>query len=257
MRKLNYKFFTVLFVSLQFICCGDLTPSRYILEFPAPPEHWVSLLGEPHWHLEWLDPGGHKQITEILPCGSIEIELPVTWTNPVTAWPYWPDRNLYQGLFKPAGALFPFDVMDNRLCLSWENGKDAVFYWELTLANDQNSPKMPAYYDWPRFRRLFSSTALNEAVRIDPWSADWRFIAEKTINSNFDQRRLVPESVEETPIPVPAGLWYGSSPFSEPLYFEEDEQPVFPVRSGINVWISADGILRCNGKAWIFNEMSN
>ena len=253
MRLSIFRFFTVLFVSLQFMCCRDFLPSRYVLGFPQLPEPWVSLLGEPHWRIEWLNPDGKKQITDILPCSSIEIELPVTWTNPVTAWPYWPHCNLYHGLFKPAGALFPFDVTDERLCLSWEAGPDTVFYWELALANDQNSSKMPAYFDWPRFRELFNSETLNEAVRNDPWLINWRYVAEKTINSNFDQRRLVPETTKEASIPVPTGLWYGSSPFSDPLYFAEDETPAFPIRSGINVWISAEGILKCNGNTWVFS----
>ena len=254
MRLFIFRFFTVFFVSLQFVCCRDFTPSMYVLEFPHLPDSWVTLLGEPHWRIEWLNPDGKKQITDILPGNSMEIELPTTWTNPVTAWPYWPDRSLYQGLFKPAGALFPFDVSGDRLYLSWEAGPDTVFYWELALANDQKSSKMPAYFDWPRFRKLFNSAALNEAVRNDPWLVDWHSVAEKTISSNFDQRRLVPETTEKAVFPVPASVWYGSSPFSDPLYFTEDETPAFPIRSGINVWISAEGILKCNGKIWVFME---
>ena len=241
-------------MSLLLFCCRDILPSGYILEFPRPPDIWVSLLGEPHWRIEWYSPDGKRRIADILPGKSMEVELPVTWTNPVTAWPYWPDHNLYQGLFKPAGALFPFDVTEDRLRLSWNAGADTEFYRELALANNQNNSKMPAYFDWQRFRRLFNSQAINEAVRNDPWLADWRTIAEKTISSNFDQRRLVPEKTESMPISVPAGVWYGTSPFSEPLYFTEDETPVFPIRSGINVWVSAEGILRCNGNIWIYNE---
>ena len=252
MRSLFFRLFTVFFMSLQFICCRDIIPSGYILEFPQPPESWVSILGEPHWRLEWLDPDGNKQITDILPGGGLEIELPVTWANPVTAWPYWPDRNLYHGIFKPAGALFPFDVSGDCLRLSWNAGKDSVFYWELTLANEENNSKMPAYFDWPRFRGLFNPETLNEAVCNDPWLPDWRSIAQKTINSSFDKRRLVPETTESLSIPVPTGVWYGTSPFTEPLHFTEDEIPAFPIRSGINVWVSVLGILQCNGKTWVF-----
>ena len=252
MRLFIFRFFTVLFMSLQFICCRDFTSPVYVLEFPQLPEFWVTFLGEPHWRVEWLNSDGRKQIADILSGSSMEIELPNTWTNPVTAWPYWPDRSLYQGVFKPAGALFPFDAAKDRLRLSWKGGLDTVFYWELALANMEKSSKLPAYFDWPRFRELLNSETLNEAVRYDPWLADWRSIAEKTMSSNFDQRRLVPETAEFLPISVPAGIWYSSSPFSEPLRFSEEELPAFPVRSGINVWVSSDGILRCNGKAWVF-----
>jgi len=58
------------------------------------------------------------------------------------------------------------------------------------------------------------------------------------------------------PIPVERGTWYGTSPFSAPLYFEEGEIPVFPVRSGFNVWISSRGILRCSGKIWTISKVS-
>lgn len=242
----------VFVLTLQLACCGDLLPPRYALELPQPPEHWISLLGEPHWRLEWFDTGGHRQVADILPRSSLEIEIPVTWTNPIAAWPYWPEHNLSPGNFKPAGAIFPFDVSKNRLYLSWKAGPDAVFYRELINANSQNTAKSPAYFDWPRFRSLFETETMNEAVRKDPWLVNWSSVAERTINSSFDQRRLVPETAVNINIPVNSGFWYGTSPFAEPLYFAEDETPAFPVRSGINIWISAHGILRFNNKVWVF-----
>jgi hypothetical protein len=240
-----------------------------MLKLPEPPEAWVSILGEPHWRLEWIGPDGQKQTADILPGGSIEVELPVTWANPAAAWPYWPDHNITHGLFKPAGALFPFDVSGEYLCLSWEAGPDAVFYWELALLGEialsggqsadgkpvsgKNAVKIPANFDWPRFRRLFQSETLNGDVRLDPWLVNWRSVAEKTMSASFDSRRLTLEASERTEIPVPAGPWYGVSPFSQPLSFAEDA-PVFPVRPGLNVWISAEGILRVSGKTWVFTE---
>jgi hypothetical protein len=221
------------------------------------------LLGEPHWRIEWFDQNGQRRTADILPSKTYEIDLPATWTNPITAWPYWPGHNLIPGLFKPAGALFPFDVSDQKrsdggnLCLSWKAGHDTVFYHELALICD-GGVKNPANFDWPRFRELFKSGVLNEAVCKDPWLIDWHFVAEKTMESSFDRRRLVPESVQSVNIPVTPGPWYGTSPFAEALIFSEDETPVFPVRSlasaggGVNVWLSAEGILRCSGKTWIF-----
>jgi len=243
---------TVLFVIVvQFFSCDDLSVSSYKVELPKTLEYWVSLLGEPNWCVEWVDPGGWKQVKDIKPGEDLKIEIPVTWTNPITAWPYWPEHNLIPGLFKPAGALFPFDVNGNSLCLTWEAGPDTVFYWELALANEGDYSRIPANFDWPRFRELFDGL-LGEAVCEDPWLVNWRSVAERTVSSNFDRRRLVPEAVELKPFPVPAGPWYGSSPFAGPLIFEEGKQPVFPVRSGFNVWISAEGILRVNGNAWVF-----
>jgi len=261
MKSLVFKFLALL-LSLPFVCCVDLTPSAYAVIPPDVPEEWVSLLGEPHWRLEWLDKSGNRRIADILPGKSMEIEIPVTWANPVTAWPYWPNYNLPAGTFKPAGALFPFDADGRRLCLNWKAGIDTVFYWELAIAGRQNADrqnfsKIPANFDWPRFRELFNEETLNEAVRKDPWLIDWHFVAEKTINANFDRRRLVPETAASVNIPVGRGPWYGTSPFSEPLCFKEGETPAFPVRPGLNVWISKDGILRCTGKVWTISRIGS
>ena len=241
-------------LALQVFSCREICPTVYVLELPLVSEAWVSILGEPWWRVEWLAPDGQKQIADIKHGSKLEIEIPVTWANPVTVWPYWPEHNLIPGLFKPAGALFPFDAEDMRLNLTWEAGLDAVFYWELALANRQSENRLPANFDWPRFRGLFKAETINEAVRKDPWLADWQFIAERTATSNFDTRRLVPQATTAKIIPVSAGPWYGTSPFANPLVFAEDADPVFTVRPGLNVWVSADGLLRINGDVWVFIE---
>ena len=237
--------------------CRDITPSGYSLSLPDLPEHWLTLLGEPNWRIEWVDPDGQRQMMDLVPgtsCG--EIEIPITWANPVMAWSYWPEHNLIPGFFKPAGAILPFDADSKKinLSLTWEAGVDAVFYWELANASNEVNSKFPANFNWPRFRELFTSEILNEAVSKDPWLVNWRTEAEKTIANNFNRRRLVPEKTVSKEIPVPEGTWYGTSPFAQPLFFARETIPVFPVRPGINVWISAEGILRVNGETWIFIE---
>ena len=253
--------------ALLLVCCAERFPSGYVLELPETPAAWVSLLGEPHWHVEWIAPSGRKKAADFSPASKkrIEVEIPVTWTNPVTAWPWWPEHNLIAGIFKPCGALFPYDVSgknSERLRLSWEAGADAIFYQELALAYSKAAPnissnKTPDKFDWPRFRELFKTDALTEAVREDPWVVNWRSAAEKTLASNFDKRRIVAETPVLKPIAVPAALWYGTSPFAEPLFFEEGEPPVFPVLtgSGINIWVSGEGILRVNGNTWRFTTL--
>jgi hypothetical protein len=252
-----------LFISLQLACCADASPSRYVAVLPELPLAWTELLGEPEWRLEWFNPDGYRQISEISG-KSTEIDLPVTWTNPVIAFPYWQQHYLPAGLFRPAGALFPFDVSspgkrvfgkkENRIYLTWEAGVDVFFYRELALANNENSARLPTNFDWLRFRQLFQSETINTDVRKDPWLINWQFVAERTVSSNFDQRRLVPQAVELMPIPVSPGDWYAASPFAEPLVFLQGETPVFPVHPGLNVWVSASGILRVNGKNWVFTE---
>jgi hypothetical protein len=252
MKSLFYKLTVVFVVVLQLSCCKDRFSSVYLLEMPQPPQVWVSLLGQPDWRVEFLDQNGTKQSKYILSGQDAEIELPITWTNPVTAWPYWPAHNVAPSFFKPAGGLFPFDVSGKKLILSWEAGPESVFYWELMLSNSENVKKIPSNFDWPRFRELIKTDILENTAIKDPWLIDWSNVAVKTINSNFDRRRLVPQTAVLINIPVNSGPWYGTSPFAEPLSFSYGETPVFPVRPGVNLWISAEGILRVNGKTWVF-----
>jgi len=266
MKNLYIKSTIVFVVSALLISCADRFPAGYILELPDVPVQWVSLLGEPDWRVEWLDPGGQKQIKDLSSKSgaakmALEIEIPVTRANPVTAWPYWENHGIIPGYFKPAGAIFPYDVriakttFNDRLCLSWEAGADTVYFWEMIFAAGQDESIKPENFDWPRFRELFSEGTLSEEVCKDPWLVDWRFVAEKTTASGFDRRRIIPEAVINKNIPVPAGSWYGTSPFAKPLIFEEGKPSIFPVRSGINFWISGEGILRVNGDVWVLNKI--
>jgi hypothetical protein len=255
MKTLYSKLTLVPVLILWLAGCREAFPTRYSLELPQVPETWVSLLGKPWWRIEWVTSGGERRKCDIAPWGQIEIEPPLTWTNAVIAWPWWPEHSLIPGFFRPAGCLFPYDTGSGTLRLSWEAGPDAVFYWEMAYANGGNALRVPSNFDWPRFRELFKTDALNEAVRNDPWLANWRYIAEKTVESGFDRRRLVPEASVSLNIPVSGGPWYGTSPFSEPLSFSRGENPLFPVRPGVNVWVSSEGILRCNGKAWVLSAL--
>jgi len=238
--------------------CAERFPSGYLLELPSLPESWASLLGEPCWRLEWLDPDGSRKMTHIMindeSAQNIRINIPITWVNAVTAWPYWPEHNIIPGLFKPAGAIFPLDVNGNRLHLTWEAGVDTVFFWELAVANEDNFSRLPVNFDWLRFRELFQQEILTEAVCEDPWVVDWRSAAEKTTAGNFDRRRLVPEKTGTMAIPVPESVWHGTSPFAKPLSFAEEEPSIFPVRQNVNAWVSEAGILRASAEAWIFIE---
>jgi hypothetical protein len=256
MKNIYFLFTTVLLSALQLACCGDICPSKYTLELPKPPEAWISLLGEPCWQVEWIGSDGESRRAELKSGENLEAEIPITWTNPIIARPYWPNQNLSPGVFMPAGALFPFDAKKDSIRLTWEAGHDAVFYMELAVLDGKKDSKIPANFDWPRFRELFKSGDLSEEVCKDPWLVDWRSAAEKTMSGNFDKRRLVPEKTEPKKIPVHAGPWYGNSPFAQPLLFE-DEETFFPVRSGINTWFSSDAILMVNGNTWFLTKVKN
>ncbi|MDR0320635.1 MAG: hypothetical protein LBI28_03960 [Treponema sp.] len=254
--KTFYKLTTVFALALQLVSCGDILPSRYALQLPKVPESWLSLLGEPCWRIEWLSPSGQKQTMDIQDGSKPELELPISWVSPVTAFPYCASQSvLVPGVLKPAGALFPFDVEGDHLLLSWSAGADTVFYWELALANEGNYSRLPSNFDWLRFRDLFASGTLSEALCEDPWIVDWRYAAERTIRSGFRTSYISAEKPSSKTIPdAPTGTWYGTSPFEKPLFFDENETPAFPVRSGVNLWFCADGILKVNGEVSMFIE---
>jgi hypothetical protein len=232
---------------------------------PGLPPAWEALLGSPSWRVEWLNGEGRRETATVRGNGGVEVSLPPTWVNPVSAAPFWPDRGIGPGIFRPAGAIFPFDVSGKSLILSWQGGVDANLYWEFAaIANEagrEPSPeeaepveraavsRLPWNFNWPRFRLLFDDPTLNEEVRADPWLADWNSIAAKIVQSGFDKRRLVPETRTALEIPVSPGPWIGTSPFAAPLLF--DAVPVFPVRPTADTWVSAEGILRCNTETWI------
>jgi hypothetical protein len=246
-------------------CKGVWTgDSRYVLDIPEPPPAWIAMLGDPLWKIEWLNPDGRKGAA-VFSVKNPEIGLPQTWASAVSAWPYWPDRGIGPGIFKPAGAIFPFDAVEGRLCLTWQGGVDAVLYWELAATqalsdetdaseNVRAAARLPQNFDWPRFRELFEDPDLNEDIRQDPWLADWKTIAVKIVSSGFDKRRFVPEAREDLSLPLNPGPWIGTSPFAAPLIFEDGVVPFFPVREKPDTWVSAEGVLRCSKGAHVFRS---
>jgi len=232
--------------------CGEaLTDSSFALELPALPQAWEDILGSPCWRIEWVNEDGRKEAVTVQGNGSCTITLPQTWVSAVCAFPFWPQKGLGPGIFKPAGAIFPYDASGRSLVLSWQGGVDAVLYWELAGAwGGAENTRIPMNFNWPRFRRLFDDPSLNAEVRADPWLADWAGIAAKTVKSGFDKRRLVPEARSALEVQVGPGPWIGASPFAAPLFFETT--PIFPVRPSSDTWVSGEGLLRCNSKTWIF-----
>jgi len=267
------------FLGLLLNGCGEaLTDSSFVLELPALPQAWEELLGRPDWRIEWVNEEGRKETMTVHGGACSKISPPQTWASAVCASPFWPEKGLGPGIFKPAGAIFPYDVSGKSLALSWQGGVDAVLYWELAKAygsgqdSAEESPeraagseratgseraavaRIPMNFNWPRFRRLFDDPSLNAEVRADPWLADWSGIAAKIVKSGFDKRRLVPEARSALTVPVGSGPWIGTSPFAAPLIFETT--PVFPVRPGADTWASKEGLLRCNSEAWIFIQLA-
>ena len=249
--------------------CGEsVTNSQYVLGFPEIPSAWRALLGSPYWQVQWLNREGYMETATVRENAGIEVSLPQTLASAVIAMPFWPDREIRPGVFKPAGAIFPFDVSGERLALSWQGGVDANLFWEFVNAANKAGQesaqpetdsaeraavsRMPWNFNWPRFRLLFSDPAFNADIRADPWLADWSGIAEKILLSGFDKRRLIPAARSGLEIPVGSGPWIGTSPFAAPLFFET--VPVFPVGPEADTWVSREGILRCNKETWILRH---
>jgi hypothetical protein len=250
--------------------CGEaLTDSSFALELPVLPQAWEELLGSPRWRIEWVNEEGRKETMLAQGNGDWNISLPQTWVSAVTAFPFWSEKGIGPGIFRPAGAIFPYDASGRNHILSWQGGVDAVLYWELARAYSGAGQeeaeesleraagsfraavtRRPMNFNWPRFRRLFDDPSLNAEVLADPWLADWAGIAAKIVKSGFDKRRLVPEARSALEVQVSPGPWIGTSPFAGPLVFEAT--PVFSVRPTADTWVSREGILRCNSETWIF-----
>jgi hypothetical protein len=234
-------------------CGGGLLETAYTVTPPDLPAAWKGF-GAASWRIEWVGQEGEKESRIVNPGETAAISPIREWASPVLARPFFPQKGIAAGVMKPAGGIFPYDAAGNRMRLTWQGGVDASFYWELAEASaegtDAAALRRPYYFDWPRFRALFSGSSVKEALREDPWLADWKTIAGKTVRSGFDYRRLVPETRLDREIPVGSGPWTGSSPFAPPLFF--DGPPVFPLRSAVDVWYSDAGTLKCSTEGWVF-----
>jgi len=284
MKAYWWHFSMMIIISMGFSlnsCREALTDSSFVLDLPVIPQSWEELLGSPCWRIEWVNGEGRKEAMTVQGQGSWNISPLLNRVSAVSAFPFWPEKGLMPGIFKPAGAIFPYDVSGGSLILSWQGGVDAVLYWEMAKScvggeqeAAQESPerdgseraagsgraagraavtRLPMNFNWPRFRRLFNDPSLNAEVRADPWLADWAGIAAKIVQSGFDKRRLVPEARSVLEVQTGPGPWIGASPFAGPLFFET--VPVFSVRPAMDTWVSKEGLLRCNSETWIFIKM--
>jgi hypothetical protein len=156
---------------------------------------------------------------------------------------------------RPAGALFPWDVSGDSLNLSWKTGIDANFWKELAgksdLQKNSGTPRRPWLFDWPRFRELFEEEIVSSEIISDPWLADWEYIAQKTVESGFDRRRIKAQSKTKITVPLHDAIWAGSSPFAELIGVSESAL-VFMAGETPETWVSAVGKLRITKGAWVF-----
>jgi hypothetical protein len=161
---------------------------------------------------------------------------------------------------RPAGALFPWDVSGNSLVLSWKAGVDAFFWKELSRNYEaqkgfpqvSGTPRLPWFFDWPRFRVLMESEDISPEILKNPWLADWSGIAQKTAESGFDRRRIKAEPRTEISIPWHDDFWTATNPFVEPISLRPGQPLILSVKESPETWVSNSGLLRCHKGAWIF-----
>ena len=260
-QNLIYNMKKLYFICLLLLasCSQGPISSGYVPELPALPPAWQEILGAPHWRLEWVNQEGNWASWEGK-TGFPGLFLMQEWTSPVLAWPYWPEKDLHPEQMQPAGALFPWDVSGNRLILSWKAGVDAFFWRELSLNSEAqtsgSTPRVPWYFDWPRFRELMESENITLEVRQNPWLADWKYIAFRTVQSGFDRRRIKAQAGTTLtifcPENIPQGLWAGNSPFVLPVYLSPGEALVITAHEAPETWVSETGFLRVSKGTRLF-----
>ena len=254
MKTLIYFLLAALWMS----CGPSPLPESYRIKLPASPALRAELLGDCRWRLEWDDSGGRLCHTEIAAAnGSGGINILAEWPSAILAWPYWPEKGLAAGLFYPAGAIFPFDLSGDTIILSWEAGVEAYFYRELDKARSLNTTnRIPEFFDWKRFRTLLKGDAPEE-IRSDPWLADWKSIAERTVNSGFRSSYIRAETRTETAVIIPhSGPWLGASPFITPEFWGEGEEIFLLLSPRPKIFICPGGLFNVSAQTWLWTAFS-
>jgi hypothetical protein len=246
--------FFALFLVAGLTACDGIAGRSYRLVLPDLPPAWQALLGDAHWSVEWIDDTGMVQTAELSP---LQRDFGVTVVNdassPILACPYWPERRLRPGDMKPAGALFPWDVRDGAIVLSWRGGVDAFFWRGLSRAG--NDKREAVSFNWKRWREAWNDGSFPPAAVLDPWRCDWESIAAKIAASGFDKRRII---VVNYPLlllsgEIWQGTWYGPSPFDTGTSAAPGEPLLLPLvppaatvfgDAGL-VRYSAEGVLLC------------
>jgi hypothetical protein len=255
----NKYFLGIVFMAILMTACSD-GPRRasYQPYMPVLPSHWHEILGEPHWRLQWIDEDGAWKYWEGPPGAEPPPLSPVAeWTTPILAWPFWPEAGLVPGIMRPGGAFFPWDAHDGKLTLSWEGGVWAIFWKELANAertSEASQGRLPWYFDWPRFRGLLESDGIPDEVRGDPWLADWKEIAVKTVESGFNSRRIVSRRLSEVAVPGIDGSWVNTSPFTPPLDAPPGGPLLLMAASTPDTWVSSTSVLRCSTLGWVLRK---
>lgn len=260
-------FAAVLGLLLSGGCAEPVLPARYRPVPPELPAHWRRVLGSGAWRLVWIGKTGRLE-SAFVPRGAPlpDVEFPQGRQSMILAWPCWPERRLGAETMRPAGAIFPHDAHGGTITLTWEAGVEAYLFLLMAAVTSPAEDAavletaIPAKnrawnFDWPRFRALLAGADIPETVREDPWRVDWPYVAQKTIASGFDRRRIKVATVGYTALEItlPAGgPWFGPSPFSAVYDWRAGDRVTINAGQAVETLIAPGGQMRYGGGVWIW-----
>ncbi|MDR0707611.1 MAG: hypothetical protein LBF60_07025, partial [Treponema sp.] len=99
-------------LSALLAACGGGYDMPYRVALPAIPDAWSVVLGDNHWHIEWIDSNGVRKSRDVdgreaAETGyALEIHILQEWASPIIAYPYWNGKDIAPNVMRPAGAIF-------------------------------------------------------------------------------------------------------------------------------------------------------
>jgi hypothetical protein len=242
-------------IVLLFGCKNPVIYSQYEVILPEIPPDWESVLGDPFWRIEWVDQEGNWQKIDtaqnetlrkseaVRKSRNFHLEICNTKINPVIAYPYWPEKNLFAGQFYPAGAIFPLDAQNGAIKLDWRGGIDAQLYLYLSGFNNEGT-RSPEQFDWQRFRSLLRTEIEDADIKADPWLVDWEAAAARIAASGFRNSYISLRKYEDISVTIPeSGLWISPSPFEQGKNWNAGEIAVLKAAESPSRYVSAKGTI--------------
>lgn len=191
---------------------------------PQLPSGVESALGPPLWRIFWIDESLSVCFLDTED-SSFSVHLPSGRHVPLQAYPYWPKRGIYPGDYPPAGTVYPALAAQWNTDLQWLGGVAAEFYIAMARSTVDSS-RSPERFDWNRFIAYMQTDVLLASPPLDPWLVDWDAVAEKTMASGFDRRRIKAMDLEASILSLPAGCegeYFYASPFQETIYIAPEQ----------------------------------
>ena len=199
---------------------------------PEPPEHWASAFADLGFIVVFTDCEARLQsVTLANPIRCAEIACSKAGNSAVLAYPVTARDT---GLLRPAGGLYPLDVVEgaghSRLALSWERGPVALLMRRLSDRGFDTSLVNAG--------RLVSYISAHP----DPWALDLDGIAEKLIAGCFSVYDIDLLPARDVSLAPGAGEWFLESPCAPAVKTADAENLLLPRLSfGMHALFSVQG----------------